>query len=149
MPVDIADETFVLRVLVNEGNAPQVVDYVETGRVYLDGSVKVGALDGVVRDRIRMALNGHVIVTVIIEDDQPLGDAWVEVKGLAETGTSRASLAEVLEEDLTQFLMRAGRKTLADDDALEKELVRVARKTAQDEIGKRPEISVVISRLSG
>ena len=131
------------------GNAPQVVDYVETGRVYLDGSVKVGALDGVVRDRIRMALNGHVIVTVIIEDDQPLGDAWVEVKGLAETGTSRASLAEVLEEDLTQFLMRAGRKTLADDDALEKELVRVARKTAQDEIGKRPEISVVISRLSG
>ena len=131
------------------GNAPQVVDYVETGRVYLDGSVKVGALDGVVRDRIRMALNGHVIVTVIIEDDQPLGDAWVEVKGLAETGTSRASLAEVLEEDLTQFLMRAGRKTLADDDALEKELVRLARKTAQDEIGKRPEISVVISRLSG
>ena len=43
------------------GNAPRVVEYVGTGRVYLDGSVQVGALDGVVRDRIRMALNGHVI----------------------------------------------------------------------------------------
>ena len=31
------------------GNAPKVVDYIETGRTYLDGTVKVGALDGVVR----------------------------------------------------------------------------------------------------
>ena len=130
------------------GNAPKVVEYVETGRVYLDGSVKIGALDGVVRDRIRMALNGHVIVTVIIEDDAPLGDAWVEVKGLAETGRSNAALVDVLEEDLTQFLMRAGKKTLADDEALEKELTRVARKSAQDELGKKPEVTVVVSRLS-
>ncbi|MBV1925549.1 MAG: ribonuclease J, partial [Rhodobacteraceae bacterium] len=54
------------------GNAPKVVDYIETGRTYLDGSIKIGALDGVVRDRIRMALNGHVIVTVILdEQDEP------------------------------------------------------------------------------
>ena len=33
---------------------------IETGRVYLDGTVLIGAMDGVVRDRIRMALNGHV-----------------------------------------------------------------------------------------
>ena len=38
-----------------------------TGRVYLDGSVLIGALDGVVRDRIRMALRGHVAVSVMIE----------------------------------------------------------------------------------
>ena len=29
------------------GNAPKVVEYIETGRTYLDGSVKIGALDGV------------------------------------------------------------------------------------------------------
>jgi ribonuclease J len=40
------------------GNAPKVVEYVETGRTYLDGTVQIGALDGIVRDRIRMALNG-------------------------------------------------------------------------------------------
>ncbi|MDG1069727.1 MAG: ribonuclease J, partial [Sulfitobacter sp.] len=31
------------------GNKPKVAEYVETGRTYLDGSVQVGALDGVVR----------------------------------------------------------------------------------------------------
>ncbi|MGH1329979.1 MAG: ribonuclease J [Paracoccaceae bacterium] len=130
------------------GNEPKIVEFVETGRTYLDGRVQIGAMDGVVRDRIRMALNGHVICTAIIEDNAPLGDAWVEVMGLPEKGVSRAPLVDVLEEDVNQFLMRAGRKTLADDERLEKELVRILRKSGNDELGKKPEVTVIISRLS-
>ena len=130
------------------GNAPKVEEFVETGRTYIDGSVQIGALDGVVRDRIRMSLNGHVMVSVILDDDGPLGEPWCEIKGLPEIGSSRADLAEVLEEDLNQFMMRAGRKTLRDDKKLEDELRRIARQSAQSEIGKKPEVTVVISRLS-
>jgi len=130
------------------GNAPTVAEYVETGRTYLDGSVQIGALDGVVRDRIRMALNGHVIVTVILEDDKPLGDPWCDLMGLPETGTSRALLVDVLEADLSQFLGRADAKTLRNDDKLDDALRRIARQTAQGEIGRKPEVTVVISRLS-
>ena len=131
------------------GNAPTVAEYIETGRTYLDGTVQVGALDGVVRDRIRMALNGHVLVTVIVDDeDEPLGDPWCELMGLAETGRSRAPLVDVLEEDLIQFLNRAKPKTLADDAKLEEELRRIVRNTSQNEIGKKPEVTIVISRLS-
>ena len=129
------------------GATPHVVEHIEADRVYLDGKVIIGALDGIVRDRIRMALNGHVIVNAIIEDDAALGDPWVEVMGLPEVGESRAPLVDVLEEDLGQFLGRAGRKTLADDDKLEEELRRIARKVTQDEIGKKAEVTVVISRL--
>ena len=131
------------------GNAPTVAEYIETGRTYLDGTVKVGAMDGIVRDRIRMALNGHVIVTLVIdENDEPLGDPWVELSGLAETGSSNASLVDILEEDLTQFLQRADDKTLRDDVKLEKELRTITRKSAQGEIGKKPEVTVIVSRLS-
>ncbi|WP_204114790.1 ribonuclease J [Shimia biformata] len=131
------------------GEAPTVVDYVETGRTYLDGQVQIGALDGIVRDRIRMALNGHVVVTVVLdEDDEPLGDAWCELKGLPEIGSSNAALIEVLEEDLTQFLGRAKPKTLRDDDRLEEELRRIARNSCNSEIGKKPEVTVIVSRLS-
>ena len=130
------------------GNAPKVVEYVETGRTYLDGSVQIGALDGIVRDRIRMALNGHVLVALIFdEQDEPLGEPWCEIMGLAETGRSKGALVEILEEDLSQFLGRADAKTLRDDSALEEALRRIVRKTGQDEIGKKPEVSVVISRM--
>jgi ribonuclease J len=131
------------------GNTPKVVDYVETGRTYLDGTVQIGALDGVVRDRIRMALNGHVVVTVILdEEDEPLGDPWCELMGLPETGCSNAPLVDVLEADLGQWLGRAGAKTLRDDAKLNEGLKRVARQSALDEIGRKPEVTVVVSRLS-
>ncbi|WP_300583893.1 ribonuclease J [Marivita sp.] len=131
------------------GNEPTVAEYVETGRTYLDGSVKIGALDGIVRDRIRMALNGHVIVTVILdEDDELLGEPWCEIMGLPEMGRSNAPLVDALEEDLSQFIGRAGDKTITDDDKLEEGLRRIARQTTQNEIGKKPEVTVVISRLA-
>ncbi|MEL7114098.1 MAG: ribonuclease J [Pseudomonadota bacterium] len=131
------------------GNAPKVAEYVETGRDYLDGDMRIGAFDGIVRDRIRMALNGHVTVSVIVEeDDELLGDPWCELKGLAETGRSNAPLAEVMEHDLGQAINRAPRKVVIDDAALEDLTVKTIRRTAADEIGKKPEVSVVISRLS-
>jgi ribonuclease J len=131
------------------GDKPFVAGYVETGRVYLDGHTQIGALDGIVRDRLRMAMNGHVTVNVLLdEDDEPLGEAWVDLKGLPELGRSNAPVVDVLEADLTQFLGRAGEKTLANDDKLEGELRRIARNTSRDEIGKKPEVTVIISRLS-
>ncbi|MBE9635413.1 ribonuclease J [Salipiger mangrovisoli] len=131
------------------GNQPTVAGYVETGRTYLDGSVQIGALDGIVRDRIRMALNGHVVVTVILdEEDEPLGEPWCELMGLPEIGRSNAPLVDILEEDLSQFLGRAGEKTLGDDDKLEEGMRRIVRNSSVNEIGKKPEVTVVISRLS-
>ena len=130
------------------GNEPRVAEYVETGRTYLDGSVQVGALDGIVRDRIRMALNGHVVVTVILdEDDEPLGDPWCDVMGLAESGRSQAPLVEVLEGDLAQYMGRAGEKILREDGKLEEQLRRIARKACFEQVGKKPEVTVVVSRL--
>ncbi|WP_296761981.1 ribonuclease J [Sediminimonas sp.] len=129
-------------------SGPKVAGYVETGRTYLDGTVKYGALDGVVRDRIRMALNGHVLVTQILDEDgATLGDPWCELRGLAETGRSNAPLVEVLEDDLARMLGQADARTLADDDKLEEAMRRTVRNSAQNEIGKKPEVTVVISRL--
>lgn len=129
------------------GETPVVVGHVETGRLYLDGTAIVGALDGVVRDRIRMALNGHVMVTVILDDDnETLGDAWVEVMGLAEKGRS-GPLADTIETELNEFIEGAGRKILRDDDKLDEALRRITRQVAMEEIGKKPEVTVVVSRL--
>jgi len=130
------------------GDVPEVAEYVETGRLYLDGTAIIGALDGVVRDRIRMALNGHALVTVILDEaDEPMGEPWVELMGLPGTGRGDRPLAETMEADLAQLLDRAGRKLLKDDEKLEEEIRRLVRQVAMEEIGKKPEVTVVISRL--
>lgn len=130
------------------GDVPEIVEYIEAGRTYLDGRVKIGALDGIVRDRIRMALNGHVMVSVAIEDDEMLGEPWVDLMGLPEIGISGAPLSDILEEDLSQMIGRASRNTKSDDDALEDDIRKTVRRSADEEIGKKPEVTVVVSRLA-
>lgn len=131
------------------GDFPQLAEQIEAGRTYLDGSVLVGAMDGVIRDRIRMALNGKVMVTVILdENDQPLGEAWVELMGLPANGKGGRPLAETLETDLTEFLESSGKKILTNDDKMDEALRRIVRQVSMEEIGKKPEVTVVISRLA-
>lgn len=131
------------------GNQLKVVDHVDTGRVYLDGTLKFGALDGIVRDRIKLAVNGLIVVNIIIdENDEMLGEPWCELRGLADSGHSECNFVDVLEEDLSQYIGRSSVSTIKDENKLEKDIKRVARQTALNEIGKKPEISIIISRLS-
>ena len=75
-----------------------------------------------------------------------LGDAWVEIMGLSTKGRS-GPLAETMEADLAEFLNGAGRKILRDDDKLDEALRRIVRQVSMEEIGKKPEVTVVVSRL--
>jgi len=130
------------------GNAPRIVEHIEAGRRYLDGNVLIGALDGIVRDRIRMALSGHVAVSMVIdEDDEPLGGVWVETHGLPDPSGTEHSLAELMEEGIEYQLQRAGEKVLTSDEALEELITRAVRKIGQEMVGKRPECRVMINRL--
>ena len=131
------------------GEAPEVAEYIEAGRIYLDGTALIGALDGVVRDRIRMSMNGHVIITVLLDEkDQPLGDPWAEMEGLPEFGKGGRVLSESIEAELADFLDRAGSKLLRNDEKLDDGIRRVVRQVSVEEIGKKPEVTVVVSRLS-
>ena len=131
------------------GDVPEVAEYIETGRTYLDGSALIGAMDGVVRDRIRMALNGHALVTVILDEaDAPMGEPWVELMGLPTVGKGGRPLHETMEADLGEMIGAAGRKLLRDDDKLDEAVRKVVRQVAMEEIGKKPEVTVVVSRLA-
>jgi ribonuclease J len=130
------------------GNAPEVAEYIETGRLYLDGSVIIPALGGVVRDRIRMALNGHVMVTLLLdENDEPLGEAWAELMGLPGIGTTGQALSDTIETELNDFLSRIEDRVRRDDDKLDEAIRRIVRQVAMEEVGKKPEVTVVVSRL--
>lgn len=130
------------------GEAPKIVDQIETGRIYLDGTVKIGAMDGVVRDRIRMALNGHALVSVIVdEEDNALPDAWVELMGLPGRTRNGDDLGQHIEGELAEFLEGADNRTVGDDRKMEEAIRKITRQVAMEEIGKKPEVTVIISRL--
>ena len=129
-------------------NEPKFVDKIEIGRLYLDGSSKITSTEGIVRDRIRMALNGLVVVTILLdENDDLVGEPWCETRGLPSVSNSSAPLVDCLEEDLSQLIGRAGSDVMLDNGLLEEVVRRCARQTCKSEVGKKPEVSVIVSRL--
>lgn len=130
------------------GDAPVLVEKIETGRVYLDGTQLIGAMDGVVRERIRMATRGHLAVSIIIDErGRPIGGAWVTARGLPENPRMRDGLEGAVEAEIGRVLARAKRAELDDDDALEELVQRAAARICNDAVGKKPVVTVMTSRL--
>jgi len=84
---------------------------------------------------------------IVDEDDEALEDAWVEVMGLPQKGASGAPLVEAIEDEVAEALARADARTVLDDGKLEKLIRHQARQAALAVIGRKPEVTVLISRL--
>ncbi|MEM7236523.1 MAG: ribonuclease J [Pseudomonadota bacterium] len=132
-----------------DGNAPEVVDYVETGRVYLDGTAHVGALDGVIRERLKMARQGHVMIAVVLDDDGDLlADPEVRCLGAPKDGEGwNAPLDEMISAAVDTAIEGAPAKTRRQDKSVEEIATRAARQITQRFWGKRPVVTVLVTRL--
>ncbi len=129
-------------------DTPRVIDRIETGRLYLDGKVLIGAMDGVVLERIRMALRGHVVVSVMVEPDGRIADTpWVDCTGLPQDVPGKGVFSELLEQDLDEVLERAKRSAVKNDEALEKLIVKAAHTLGNELLGKKPVVTVLINRF--
>ena len=132
-----------------DGNAPGVVEHVETGRIYLDGRVQIGALDGVIRERLKLARNGQVVVAVVVDMDGDLiADPEVRCLGAPKGGPGwKATLDEMITKAVDDALEGAAKKAKRTDSGLEQLITRAARGVAVHHWGKKPVMTVLITRL--
>ncbi|MEM7212480.1 MAG: ribonuclease J, partial [Pseudomonadota bacterium] len=87
-----------------DGNVPGVIENVETGRVYIDGHAHVGAMDGVIRERLKLARQGQVIASLVLDDDGDLlADPQVRCLGAPKEGPDmRAPLHEMIASEIDE-----------------------------------------------
>jgi ribonuclease J len=132
-----------------DGKAPGIVEHVETGQVYLDGRVQVGALDGVIRDRLKAARNGHVVVAITVDaDGELIADSEVRCLGAPRDGEGwHAPLEEMIGEAVDEAIDRAPRAARRSDSELEQIAARTARSVAVHHWGKKPVTTVIVTRL--
>jgi len=147
-----ASQSFVVtngQMLHIAANGPRVVDEVTNGRLYRDGNAIVGAQDGVVRDRKRMAMNGHIAVSVVLGDDSELiVESDVRATGAPKRTARRGgTFEERIAQAVDEAIADAPRKKKQDDAALEDLVTQVARRTANKLWGKKPETIVFITRI--
>ena len=128
------------------GDKPEVLDHIETSRLYMDGTRLIGAFDGVVLERIRMATRGTVAMSIIIEDNDVIG-VWAESMGLPDTIGSGPSLNEAIEVTVEQELLSAKKNLIKSDDEVERLVSRIISRVCKDAVGKKPVSQIMINRL--
>ncbi|HUF55647.1 MAG TPA: ribonuclease J [Thermohalobaculum sp.] len=132
-----------------DGDVPGVVEHVETGRIFLDGTAHVGSHDGVIRERLRMARLGHVIVSVIVDEEGDLlADPDVRCLGAPKDGEGwPAPLEEMIAQSVDDAIEDTPRKNRRTDGPLEELILRAARRITGRYWGKKPVTTVMIARL--
>ncbi len=132
-----------------DGRRAEVIEHVETGRVFMDGNVEVGALEGVVRERIKLAWNGHVAVSIVVDEDGALlADPEIVSTGVPRDGEGwEAPLDEMIAEAVDQAVETAPAAARRSDADLEQIVRRATRRVTTRLWGKRPVTSVLVTRL--
>lgn len=108
----------------------------------------VGALDGVIRSRLKMARQGHVSVSLVIDEKGELfADPQVKVEGAPKRGKGGEDIAEAISDRVDAAIANASKRELRSDNKVAELAERVARRTAMEIWGKKPVASVLVTRL--
>jgi ribonuclease J len=107
----------------------------------------IGAYDGVVLERIRMATRGVVVVSVMLDGNRVASGSWVEPMGLASTGPKEKDLEDQIEEEVDTQMARLKPRDLKNDDSVEDAVRKAVSRVCSAQVGKKPVTKVLINRL--
>jgi|JI10StandDraft_1071094.scaffolds.fasta_scaffold66431_3 ribonuclease J len=126
--------------------AAEIIDETPNGRLHLDGSRLVQADDSALRERRKIAVVGHITVTVAVSGKGALvsGPALC-VRGLPDLGDADEGEAiEALEEAADDAFSALKPVQKQDPNQIEEALERAVRRQAERIWGKRPLVDAMV-----
>ncbi len=126
----------------------EVIDRVESGRLYLDGDLLVPSHDPALGVRRKLANVGHVVVTIVLDKrGDIIADAAVKLAGVPlETLNHSADFVDEIATAAEEAVDRLPTKRVKDDVAVEEAVRRAVRVPIREVWGKRPLLDIQIIR---
>jgi ribonuclease J len=110
----------------------EIIDEVPSGRLHLDGRVKVAAGAGLTRNRRALAYAGFIGITLALDQKgRVAGEPSLFLEGIPEI--VQTAVREAVEETVRRHNPKKG-----DDEALKEQVRRAARRAANGVWGKKP-----------
>ncbi len=127
--------------------AAEIIDTVPVGRLFKDGRI-VGTEQSVgVRDRRKLAFAGHVVLNVVLDDKYEMaGDPDIVAIGVAEMDRKGESMEDVMLDAAIGAVESIPRQRRKDLDLVSEAARRAVRSAANDAWGKKPIVTVFVTR---
>ncbi len=121
------------------GNAPEIIDRVESGRWGIDGKCLVSMQSPILKERQKISIQGIIFLSIPVDDVyQMQGTPTVSSHGLVEPGEE----AQDLQEDMQNIVRRTMRQGLSKEQNYVEALQRAIRQECNQRFGKKPVIDV-------
>ena len=112
----------------------------------LDGRRLISLYGGTMSDRRRMMYNGQVSCSIVVKrDGEPLADPVVKTEGLLEA--HEVDTLSEAQDWAWDSLDRMSREARKDNNSIEQAVAKGLRRFFRDMLGKRPQISVLVTRV--
>jgi len=116
-----------------------------TGRIHIDGKINAGLENDFIRDRLRMAQEGHVAVSIATRNGKVTRNG-VMVLATGLPTPAQDAIGEDIRARLRSHLDSLSRRVMADDADLEDEILKEIVPALTNTVGKRPKVTVAIHR---
>jgi len=127
--------------------AATIIDRIPFGRVYKDGKL-VGTDEAMgIRDRRKLSYAGHVAVNVVLDERYELaGDPDLVSIGVAEADARGEDMEEVMLDAAIGAVDSIPRQRRKDLDLVQESVRRAVRAAANEAWGKKPLVTVFVTR---
>ncbi len=127
--------------------AATIIDKAPFGRLYKDGKL-VGTEEAMgIRDRRKLSYAGHVVVNVVLEDRYELaGDPDIVAIGVAQADASGEPLEDLMVDAAIGAVDSIPRQRRKDLDLVQESVRRAVRAAANQAWGKKPLVTVFVTR---
>lgn len=128
--------------------APEVIDEVPSGRLYLDGKMLLPEGSSPLRERRKLAFGGVVTVALAIDQSGDLAATpRIAIMGAPATSEDGEPIGVELEEAAEEGYRSLARNKRREDEAVEIAVTRAVRNRMTAIWGKRPVVGVLINRV--
>jgi len=126
---------------------PEIIDQVPFGRVYKDGRL-IGSDEAMgIRDRRKLSFAGHVAVNVVLDERYDVaGDPDLVAIGVAKTDMRGEPLEDLMLDAAIGAVESIPRQRRKDLDLVSESVRRAVRAAANDAWGKKPVVTVFVTR---
>ena len=127
--------------------AAEIIDKVPFGRIYKDGRL-VGDDEAMgIRDRRKLSFAGHVAVNVVLDDRYEMaGDPDIVAIGVAKVDARGEDMEELMLDAAIGAIESIPRQRRKDLDLVQEAVRRAVRGTANEVWGKKPLVTVFVTR---
>jgi ribonuclease J len=123
---------------------PEIIDEdIPAGRLVIDGTRIIPQDSLALKQRHKLSLNGHILISVVIKGEKVLTDPCVTLSGICEPGEETLTLNDKIVEELKKVL----KQEFKNDSALEDALRQAARRLCHAWFGKKPVADVHLIRV--